>query len=245
LVVSATEQPDLRAAQQYALAQGLRDTRSALERWRAAPGPVLGGWFGGALLVSIGLLGAVWLVSRLSTPDPTWFFVPGVTVGVGLDDYAHVLGSNMLVLALHATACVAGFMAGSSLPLVSRDMTGVRRWVHEKAGPIAIAWVIAVTTFSLFAQAFALGFDGATLATQLGIDSWLLIVTVLPHALPELTAIFLPLAAWLIASRRGEWSDLLAATFVTVAIAVPMLLASALVELYLWPVLLRSASPVL
>ena len=44
-----------------------------------------------------------------------------------------------------------------------------------------------------------------------------LILSVLPHALPELTALFLPLAAWLIASRRGEWNQLLAATFVTVA----------------------------
>lgn len=243
--MAATDQPDLRTAQQFALAEGIRDTRAALDRWRAAPGPVLGGWFAGALLVSLGLLGAVWIVAQLSTPDPTWFFVPGVSVPVGLDDYGHVLGSNMLVLALHATACVAGFMAGSSLPLVSRDMTGLRLWVHEKAGTIAIVWVVLVTTFSLFAQAFALGFEGATLSTQLGVDSWLLILTVLPHALAELTAIFLPLAAWLIASRRGEWGDLLAATFVTVAIAVPMLLAAGLVELYVWPVLLRSASPVL
>ena len=30
-------------------------------------------------------------------------------------------------------------------------------------------------------------------------------------------ALFLPLAAWLIASRRGEWNQLLAATLITVA----------------------------
>ena len=33
-----------------------------------------------------------------------------------------------------------------------------------------------------------------------------------PHAIPELVALFLPLAAWIIASRRGEWEQLLAAT---------------------------------
>ena len=49
----------------------------------------------------------------------------------------------------------------------------------------------------------------------------------LPHAIPELTALFLPLAAWLIASRRGEWNQLLAATFVTVAIAIPVLVVAA------------------
>jgi len=75
--------------------------------------------------------------------------------------------------------------------------------------------------------------------------SWLLMLTVLPHALLELTAVFLPLAAWLIASRRGEWADLLAATFATVAIALPMLLVSAILELYLWPRLLEMASPAL
>ena len=49
----------------------------------------------------------------------------------------------------------------------------------------------------------------------------------LPHAIPELTALFLPLAAWLIASRRGEWNQLLAATFITVALAIPALVLAA------------------
>ena len=60
-------------------------------------------------------------------------------------------------------------------------------------------------------------------------------LTLLPHALPELIALFLPLAAWIIASRRGDWHELLAATFVTVAIAVPMLLAAAAVEIWVTP----------
>ncbi len=68
-------------------------------------------------------------------------------------------------------------------------------------------------------------------------------LTVAPHALLELTAVFLPLAAWTIASRRNEWSDLLAATFVTVAIAIPMLLVAAAWESFVWPELLRMASP--
>jgi len=55
------------------------------------------------------------------------------------------------------------------------------------------------------------------------------------HAPLELTALFLPLAAWISASRRGEWDQLLAATFVTVAIAVPMLMLAALIEVYVSP----------
>ena len=238
--------PDDAAAeprQDFVLAQGLRETRGALERWSAAPGAVLGAWFAGALGVAAGLLAATWLIASIATPDATLVYLPGVTSAVEAPDYARILGSNMLVLALHATACVAGFIAGNSLPLAARDMHGVRRFVHDKAGPIAIAWVVAVTTFSLVAQAYALGLEGANLSAALEISPVLLIVTVLPHALPELVAVFLPLAAWLIASRRGEWADLLAATFVTVAIAIPMLLVAGLVELYLWPELLERASP--
>ena len=42
------------------------------------------------------------------------------------------------------------------------------------------------------------------------------------------------------ASHRGAWDELLAATFVTVGIAVPVLLASAAVELWLFPEVLRA-----
>ena len=55
-------------------------------------------------------------------------------------------------------------------------------------------------------------------------------------------ALFLPLAAWIIASRRGDWQDLLAATFVTVAIAVPVLLAAAAVEIWVSPHVLAAIS---
>lgn len=194
--------------------------------------------------MAIGLLTSVWLVSLFSEPDFTSIFIPGVQSGVGAYDFGFVFANNMLVLALHATACVAGFIAGNSLPLAAREMTGVKKFIHEKAGPAAIVWVVFVTTFSLFAQAIALGFDASTISTQLDISSLMLIVTVLPHALIELTAVFLPLAAWLVASRADDWHDLLAATFVTVALAIPMLVVAALVEIYVWPELITLVSPV-
>ena len=64
-------------------------------------------------------------------------------------------------------------------------------------------------------------------------------------ALIELTAVFLPLAAWIIASRRDRWEELLAATALTVAVAVPMILVAAAVELVVWPDALRGASPLI
>jgi uncharacterized membrane protein SpoIIM required for sporulation len=146
-----------------------------------------------------------------------------------------VLGRNVLVLALHAMACVAGFIAGSSLPLQARHHDGLSRWVHEHGGRLAIAFVVAATTFSLSAQAYLIGRTLGGVAGFLGVSPGLLLVSVLPHAVPELVALFLPLAAWIIASRRGEWEQLLAATFVTVAVAVPVLMAAAAVEVYVSP----------
>ncbi len=111
-------------------------------------------------------------------------------------------------------------------------------------GRLAIAFVGAATLFSLGTQAWVLGRVAADLALQLDISTGMLLLTLLPHAVPELMALFLPLAAWLIASRRDEWEELLAATFVTVAIAVPTLVLAACLEVFVWPDLLRAVSPV-
>ena len=221
----------------------MRDTREALSRWGAHPWPVLRGWLLGAVAIAALLLLAVLAVASSVKPDLGFFYVPGVPQGVELDEVLEIMARNSLVLALHAFACVAGFIAGSSLPLSTESRRGLSHWIHERARPVAFAWVVAVTAFSLVTQAYALGVIGSTLASSAGISPALLLLTALPHAMLELTAVFLPLAAWTIASRREEWDELLAATFVTVAVAIPMLLVSATWETYVWPHLLRSVSP--
>ena len=226
-----------------ALVQGLDDTRATLARWNAAPGPVVGRWALGSLAVSVALLYVVWAISHRTVPDTRPVLLPGVTEPAGPGDVARVLARNSLVLTLHAMACVAGYIAGSALPTEAEQHRGAWRRVHELAGPAAIAFVGAATLFSLVTQAFVLGSDASTLGHQLGIGHATLILTLLPHALPELVALFLPLAAWLVATRRGRWDELLAATVATVALALPVLVVTALVEVYVWPHLLRAASP--
>ncbi len=115
--------------------------------------------------------------------------------------------------------------------------------IHEKARPIAFGWVIAVTCFSLLTQTIGLGLVGSTIAWDVRLSAPLLVLTALPHALLELTAVFLPLAAWTIASRRGEWDQLLAATMVTVALAIPMLIVAATWEVHIWPYILQAVAP--
>lgn len=223
-------------ASAYAFAHGVRHTRATLREWQLHPGPILGRWFAGSSLAAFGLLVAVLVVSALSTDYVQIVSLgPPFAVGDGAD-VLNVLGHNMLVLTLHAMACVAGFIAGSSLPLqASSRSVGLSRWVHERGGRIAIVFVVCATAFSLSIQAYTLGHTLAGAAHFLGVSPALLLLGVLPHAIGELIALFLPLAAWIIASRRGEWEQLLAATFVTVAIAVPILVIAALIEVYVSP----------
>ena len=220
------------------LVQGMRDTKLALARWNREPGMVLRPWCLLSAAIAVGLLFAVYVVAKFATPDRTIYLIPGYNADVTLADYGRVLFRNSLVLALHALACVAGFMAGSSLPLSASHRSGLSRWVHEKAGPLAIGFVACATLFSLGTQAFVIGGGAASIAGQIGTSPGALILALLPHAVPELFALFLPLAAWMVASRRGDWHELLAATVVTVAIAVPILLAAAAIEVWVSPHLL-------
>jgi hypothetical protein len=223
------------------LVQGIKDTRRTLAVWQRDPWSVIGGWLGWSFLIALGLLVSVYVIAVNSTPDATRLALPGVTRAAEGADVLHVLYRNSLVLALHAMACVAGFIAGSSLPLSAQNRTGISRWVHEKAGPLAIGFVVCATVFSLVTQAYVLGGGAATLAWQFQLDPGTLLALISVHALPELVALFLPLAAWMVASRAGDWHELLAATFVTVAIAVPVLVVSALVEVYVTPELILDA----
>src|SRR3954453_5133776 len=217
----------------FVVVQGLRDTRATLAMWHADKWRVLVPWFLGALAVAILLLGAVLVVAHLVTPDPSPISIVGVTHDATLKDAGPILYRNSLVLALHPMAWGAGFIAGSSLPMVAESKTGIWKKLHDTAGPAAIAFVAAATTFSLSTQAYALGARTSDLSYHLGLPPLQLLLTLPPHAIPELVALFLPLSAWLIASKRDNWHHLMAATFVTTAIAVPMLLAACCRQAYL------------
>jgi hypothetical protein len=217
------------------LVQGMAATKETLAEWNRAPWATLRVWLGWSVLTAVGLLVSVYVVARLSTPDPTRLTIPGVHSPADFGDVQRVLLRNSLVLALHGMACVAGFLAGSAVPQQAALKTGFSKWVHEKAGPLAILFVVGATSFSLITQAYVLGSATSTVSASLDVSPARLLLALSIHALPELTALFLPLAAWVVASRRGDWHTLLAATAVTVGIAIPVLLAACMIEVYVTP----------
>jgi Stage II sporulation protein M len=223
------------------LVQGMRDTRQALENWERHGWRVVRSWLLGSIAIAAVLLSSVYVIAKISSPDLSLFSVIGVHRDGTIRDLGIFLYRNSLVLALHAMACVAGFIAGSSLPISARHRSGAWRWIHEKAGPLAIGFVVCATTFSLVTQAYILGGNVSTISNQLGITPGLLMLCYLPHAIPELIALFLPLAAWLMASRNNHWDQLLAATFVTLAISVPLLIVSVTIEVFVSPEILKLA----
>jgi len=239
MVEHVSVRDDRATGSNLALVQGMAHTRQTLRSWRAEPWPVLANWFAGSLLISAGLLVSVAFAAHQHTADPTSGVLPGVLVPVRFDDVLHTITRNAMVLALHSLACVAGFIAGSTMPLEAKERGGLWGAVHDYAGRFAILFVTAATLFSLVTQAYVLGGLASDMAARLGIAQWELIVLLLPHALPELVGLFLPLAAWLIASRRGAWHELLAATYVTTAIAIPLVLGAAFIEVYVTPDLIR------
>jgi hypothetical protein len=227
-------------SRELAVVQGWADTRATLAAWNRTPGPIVGTWVGVSAGIAGALLLAVVIIGSLVTPDATPRILHGLQTPPAWEHVSTIIGHNLLVLALHAMACLAGFIAKSSLPVEAAGYSGWWRWVHDRAGPAAIAFVGAATLFSLVTQSWGLGFGLATLAAQLGTEPALLLLGLLVHAVPELIALFLPLAAWLVAARAQAWEQLLAATIATTLIALPVIFVAAVVEVYVTPELLVS-----
>ena len=223
-----------------AVVQGWADTRATLRSWKQAPFSTVWRWVRLSFVIAAALLASVWLIARTTEPDATTMFLPGVNAPATVDDAFRVIGRNLLVLALHSLACLAGFIAKSSLPTEAASYTGLWRRVHDHAGPAAILFVTGATVFSLVTQALVLGDGLATLSSQFGVAPGKLLAAISIHAVPELVALFLPLAAWMVAARAGQWSQLMAATLVTTAIALPVLIVSAFVEVFVTPDVLLS-----
>src|SRR5215212_853259 len=107
------------AANQHVFSHGMSDTRSTLEAWSERPWQVLRAWLALSLAIALTLLAATWFVAGLLTPDLTPVHIAVLTYPAAPDDMLPILWRNSLVLALHDTACIAGFIGGALMPIAA------------------------------------------------------------------------------------------------------------------------------
>lgn len=219
----------------------LRDVREAVVEWRRAGlVPTIGLWSLVSLVIAVALIVATGAIAMMSAPTED-YDLAGVSRPVEDGDLGFIVTGNLLVLALHALACLAAYLARRSLPAEASRYRSRWRNLNTRVGAAALVCVAAATVASFTTQARALGAAAATVAHHLDTTPWMLLAVVSVHALPELAAMFLPLAAWaLLGVRGGRWNDLLAATVATSAVAVPVIVVSGWIEVGLTPQLINA-----
>jgi hypothetical protein len=190
----------------------------------------------GALTAAVALLVSVLVLALLS---PEFRQVPASGppfVAGSIHDALRIFAENLLVLALYAMGNVA--------------VAVIRRWRTDERQPmtrgrdissrLALAAVIGLLLCAACRQAYVLGHGLAGFAGYFYVSRWRIWLGVLPHALPELTGILLPVAALVFATRRGRQRDLLALTVAAVLVALPLLAGAALTEVYVAPSAFRA-----
>jgi hypothetical protein len=206
----------------------------------------VGRWAAIAGVVAAVLLGSVALIAA----DLPGSLDAGVGSGLlsrhhSLGDVLYVFRRNLLVLGIHLCACWIGAIIGrrhEPAPVRWGWVGALNRPVPAWMGRLALVYALLVTMLSVAVQATALGRQLADVSRAANISSTHLLVLVLPHAVPELVAVFLPLGLFLLEAQRGRLDRLGAWSLQAAAIALPVLLCAAAIETYVTPGLVIAAS---
>ena len=196
-------------------------TRALFAAWADRPLPTLAPWALGALAIGLALLGTALLIAVLAGPGAPYTPVFADPTA-GMSDVARIVMRNSMVLALQVFVC-----AGTYLTTRPGDHPVLRRR--------SVYVIVGLSVYSFASQAWRLGHDLASAAHTLGFTPVQLTLRLATHAVPELTAIFLPLAACLTLVRRRRTDDLGAAALLTALVAWPIVVCAAGIEVFLTP----------
>lgn len=212
---------------------GIAETRGSLKTWFSAPAKSFAPWFAAALFIAVTMLLSVWIISTLK--EPMLIDIGNLQIQPQVPSVGYVFSKNLIVLALHSFICIAGFLALYAVPNVGKNQGKVSRILHMQVSKGATWFIIAATVFSVTTQVWRLSNITVDVATTYGVSVTSIIASIAPHALIELTAVFLPLAAFIMLSRKDRSKQLLAATVACLTFSFPMLIVASLLEHYLWP----------
>ena len=232
-----------------ATSTNLTDEGSAGARvgWRALAGwREIGRWSVIAGAVAAVLLSSVALIAA-HLPGS---YVAGLGSGLftrhhSFGDVLYVFRRNLLVLGIHLCACWIGAIIGrphTPPPARWGRVGALHRPVPAWMGRVALLYALLITLLSVAVQATALGRQLADLSRAAHISCTHLLVLVLPHAAPELVAVFLPLGLFLLEARRGRLDRLGPWSLQAAALALPVLLCAAVIETYVTPARVIAAS---
>jgi hypothetical protein len=215
--------------------------------WRAPAGwAEVGRWAAVAGAVAAVLLGSVALIAARLPGS----YIAGIDSGLfirhhSFGDVLYVFRRNLLVLGIHLCACWIGAIIGrrhEPAPAHWGWVGALHRPVPAWMGRAALVYALLITLLSVAVQATALGRQLADLSRAANISSTHLLVLVLPHAVPELVAVFLPLGLFLLEARRGRLDRLGPWSLRAAAVALPVLLCAAAIETYVTPARVIAAS---
>jgi hypothetical protein len=199
----------------------------------------IGRWAAVAAAVAATLLGGVAVVALHTRGSYTAGLDSGLlTRHHSVGDALYVFRRNLLVLGIHLCACWIGAILGRPYrpaPESLGRLGRLHRPVPDWMGRVALLWALVVTLLSVGVQALALGRLLADISLAADIPRLQLLVLVLPHAVPELLAVFLPLGLFLLEARRGRLERLGLWSLQAGVIALPALLCAAAIETYVTP----------
>lgn len=221
-------------AKRKAFEVGVDESKQCWRQWRQQRFVVVWPWLGLSILISLFMLFGIWVVASYLTPTQSRGILTFLE-GSPWQNWFDVLVNNTIVLILHLLVCVAAYLARRSIPMQAKYLSGVNRFVHNHAGGIAMVAVSLMVIYSLLFQTWAIGETLNQVARTDNVSAFSILIRVAPHALVELTAVFLPLAACLLLGRQDKWNELLAAAWLCTLIAVPMLFVASAFEAFVAP----------
>lgn len=209
-------------------------------------------WFTVAALIAVGMIVAITVMATFVAGDP--FNQTTIAHQSGFDDWWYILRHNLLVLAIHFCACLVGALvavkphelddewvnAPGKWTWARKTAAGMNRELPQRLQQLCLAYAAGVTMCSILLQTLTLGYSAAATAPSLGLQPWQLMIALLPHAFIELTAVFLPLAAFLYRAKTGKLIHLGYEAWVSALVALPLLLIAATIEILVAPVIIQA-----
>ena len=132
---------------------------------------------------------------------------------------------------------VATFACLRTLPMQAEHRFGWDRFIHRSLARPTLVAVAGAAVYSMTHLSVTIGARLAAVSRELHQPAANILAALLPHTIPELTAVFLPLGATIIVARRDP-DRLIAAMAVCAVIGTVLLAGAAVCETWLSPRLL-------